>query len=283
MDFDGGLSTDGRRYEGIFGEPAGAPKSAGAYNQLGAAPMPAERRAESFRALASGGALAGGRIAEDKALLKDAPSSATREDDGRRSVAPSLDAAVRVKLTPELIALLERPNAATSELLTVRVRLTEGAESVRAQLEAAGLHITHLKDRMVVGTIEPGRLATLAALDVVQRVAPAEPPFALSGNACDRSSERRRPPAMKIVKNKTQQPVSVPLPRGKTLHLGPGKTGQIASNDADHPRLTKLVEAGAIEILDEDTRSGDVGAGGKKIGGATHGHTPGTGRRGGDR
>jgi len=76
--------------------------------------------------------------------------------------------------------LLERPNAATRKLLTVRVRLTERAESVRAQLEAAGLHITHLKGRMVVGTIEPGRLAALAALDVVQRVAPADKaPFAL--------------------------------------------------------------------------------------------------------
>jgi len=88
---------------------------------------------------------------------------------------------------------------------------------------------------------------------------------------------------MKTVTNKTQRPVSVPLPRGKTLHLGPGKTGQIASNDADHPGLTKLAEAGTIEILDEDAQSGDGGLGGKKSGGATHGHAWGTERRGGDR
>ena len=49
---------------------------------------------------------------------------------------------------------------------------------------------------------------------------------------------------MKTVSNKTQKPLSVPLPRGKILHLGPGKTGQISSEAAEHPRLKKLVEAG---------------------------------------
>jgi hypothetical protein len=89
---------------------------------------------------------------------------------------------------------------------------------------------------------------------------------------------------MKTVTNKTQQPVSVPLPRGKTLHLGPGKTGQIASNDADHPGLKKLAEAGTIEILDESAKSTDGGPAGKIGGGATHGHARGSGnRRSGDR
>jgi hypothetical protein len=78
--------------------------------------------------------------------------------------------------------------------------------------------------------------------------------------------------------------VSVPLPRGKTLHLGPGKTGQIASNDAAHPALTKLVEAGTIEIVDDGAKSSDAGPGGKTSGGATHGHARGSGnRRSGDR
>ena len=56
---------------------------------------------------------------------------------------------------------------------------------------------------------------------------------------------------MKTISNKTQRPLSVPLPKGKKLHLGPGKVGQIASKDADHPALKKLVEAGEIEILGE--------------------------------
>ena len=45
---------------------------------------------------------------------------------------------------------------------------------------------------------------------------------------------------MKTISNKTPKPISVPLPRGKKLHLGPGKTGQIASNASEHPPLKKL-------------------------------------------
>lgn len=70
---------------------------------------------------------------------------------------------------------------------------------------------------------------------------------------------------MKTVSNKTQRPLSVPLPRGKTLHLGPGRTGQIASNACDHPQLKKLVDAGQIEILDEHSESAE-GAGGGNVG-----------------
>ena len=89
---------------------------------------------------------------------------------------------------------------------------------------------------------------------------------------------------VKTISNKTHRPLTVPLPRGKTLHLGPGKTGQIASGAADHPPLKKLLEAGEIEILGEGHQSA-VGAGGGKIGAATsHGHSPGPmGRRSGDR
>lgn len=56
------------------------------------------------------------------------------------------------------------------------------------------------------------------------------------------------------VSNKTHKPLSVPLPGGKTLHLGPGKTGQITAKAAEDPRLKKLVEAGEIEIFSEDSR-----------------------------
>ena len=56
---------------------------------------------------------------------------------------------------------------------------------------------------------------------------------------------------MKTIRNKTHGPLRVPLPRGKVLHLGPLKTGEIATQAADHPPLQKLVEAGQIEILGE--------------------------------
>ena len=90
--------------------------------------------------------------------------------------------------------------------------------------------------------------------------------------------------AMTTVSNKTHRPLSVPLPRGKTLHLGPGKTGQISSKDIEHPPLKKLADAGEIEILGEDSRPTDGPGGGRKGRTSTHGHTSGSGiRRSGDR
>lgn len=56
---------------------------------------------------------------------------------------------------------------------------------------------------------------------------------------------------MKIVRNLTTTPIRVPLPQGKTLHLGPRKEGQIATHDADHPPLVKLVEEGKLQIVRE--------------------------------
>jgi len=56
---------------------------------------------------------------------------------------------------------------------------------------------------------------------------------------------------LQTIKNRTRKPLSVPLPRGKRLVLGPGKTGQIASKAIDHPPLVALVDAGELEILGE--------------------------------
>ena len=56
---------------------------------------------------------------------------------------------------------------------------------------------------------------------------------------------------MKTVTNKTHAPLRLPLPKGKTLHLGPNKTGQISVHDVDHPPLKKLAEDGKIEIYDQ--------------------------------
>ena len=89
---------------------------------------------------------------------------------------------------------------------------------------------------------------------------------------------------MKTVTNKTRRPVSVPLPGGKTLHLGPAKTGQISSNAVEHPGLKQLVDAGEIEILDESPRSSDGAGGSKNYRTPIHDHTSGSGgRRSGDR
>ena len=87
---------------------------------------------------------------------------------------------------------------------------------------------------------------------------------------------------MTVVSNKTHRPLSVPLPGGKTLHLGPGKTGQISANAVEDPRLKKLVDAGEIEIGGADPQPTAGPSGGKRGRTSMHGHTSGS-RRSGDR
>ena len=58
------------------------------------------------------------------------------------------------------------------------------------------------------------------------------------------------------IRNAAKRPLKVPLPGGKKLFLGIGKTGQIVPKAAEHPALKKLLDAGELEIID----SGHVGA-----------------------
>ena len=89
---------------------------------------------------------------------------------------------------------------------------------------------------------------------------------------------------MAAVTNKTGKPLSITLPRGKTLHLGPRKSGQISSHDIEHPSLKKLVDAGAIEIVADDLGSTAGGGGGSQGLARTPPPTAGRGgRRSGDR
>ena len=86
------------------------------------------------------------------------------------------------------------------------------------------------------------------------------------------------------ISNKTQKPLSVPLPGGKTLHLGPGRTGQISAKAVDDPRLKKLVDAGELEVIGEDARPAGGPTARKREPGVMRGHTSGgTTRRSGDR
>ena len=89
---------------------------------------------------------------------------------------------------------------------------------------------------------------------------------------------------MTTVTNKTRRPLRVPLPGGKTLHLGPGKSGQISPKNADDPRLGKLVEEGVIEIVEEGARPAGVGGDGTKTFPSAGGRARGSvSRRSGDR
>lgn len=88
---------------------------------------------------------------------------------------------------------------------------------------------------------------------------------------------------MKTVVNKTKGPLKVPLPRGKSLRLGPNKTGQIADSAADHAAVKKLVEAGKIEIFDGGDTSRGTGGDGASPHESTHGHAQSGIRKSGDR
>ena len=88
---------------------------------------------------------------------------------------------------------------------------------------------------------------------------------------------------MKTVVNKTRAPLRIPLPRGKSLHLGPNKTGQIADGAEEHAAVKKLVDAGKLEIFDGgDTQRGATGES-TVTHETTHGRTKSGIRKSGDR
>ena len=63
---------------------------------------------------------------------------------------------------------------------------------------------------------------------------------------------------MKQIRNKTPRPIRIGLPGGKTLHLGPTQTAQIADHAVDHHEIQKLVEEDVIEILADEERATDT-------------------------
>jgi hypothetical protein len=65
------------------------------------------------------------------------------------------------------------------------------------------------------------------------------------------------------VTNKTKKPLSLPLPGGKKLFLGPGKTGQVSPKALKHPPLAALIEAGDVATADSDFKPKATGGGGK--------------------
>ena len=89
---------------------------------------------------------------------------------------------------------------------------------------------------------------------------------------------------MRTVVNKTHRPLRVNLPRGKVLHLGPLKEGQIAAHDLDSTGVLRLVEAGDLEIVSDDSSDDSEGHSAGSVHEDTHGHHPQTTvRRRGDR
>jgi hypothetical protein len=86
------------------------------------------------------------------------------------------------------------------------------------------------------------------------------------------------------VRNKTQKPLSVPLSRGKVLHLGPLKTGEIAFDDAERPGVKALIDSGALEVVAVGPGHAAEGRGGGGGRPGAQGHPSSTGgHRSGDR
>jgi hypothetical protein len=88
---------------------------------------------------------------------------------------------------------------------------------------------------------------------------------------------------MTIISNTTKKPLSVPLPGGKRLFLGPGKSGQIVSTAVDHPPVKALIDGGSLAVVSEHHRGSHPTAN-DKLGHATAAHgAGGSARRSGDR
>jgi hypothetical protein len=79
---------------------------------------------------------------------------------------------------------------------------------------------------------------------------------------------------VKTIVNKTHEPIQVPLPRGKVLHLGPNKSGQISHKDIDHEPLQQLIEAGKVEIEGDGPGTAGTHRNAKGPHEETHGHHP---------
>ena len=87
---------------------------------------------------------------------------------------------------------------------------------------------------------------------------------------------------MKEIRNKSSRPLRIPLPRGKSVHVGPSNVARISDSAAEHPAVQKLVAEGLIEILgDGEGVAGtrDSGMGGKQTQGNTKSFRRGQGDR----
>jgi hypothetical protein len=52
--------------------------------------------------------------------------------------------------------------------------------------------------------------------------------------------------------------VKIPLPRGKSLRLGPDGSGRIRDEDADYEPVKKLIVAGTIDVVAAGTSTGGL-------------------------
>ena len=80
---------------------------------------------------------------------------------------------------------------------------------------------------------------------------------------------------MKTIRNCSNRPLRVGLPRGKVLHLGPRAEAQVHPDALERPAVKKMLEAKELEVVD-DAQARLGGSGVKSGNPQTQGHPPGT-------
>ena len=85
------------------------------------------------------------------------------------------------------------------------------------------------------------------------------------------------------ITNKTKKALSLPLPGGKKLFLGPGRTGQVAPKALQHPPLMKLIEAGDVETAEGASNPNEVADGNAGVSCGSRNSGTGAMRQSGDR
>lgn len=60
------------------------------------------------------------------------------------------------------------------------------------------------------------------------------------------------------ITNQSKKPLSIPLPGGKKLFLGPGKSGQINWKAAERPAVKKLIESGEVKVSQESKKGSNA-------------------------
>lgn len=81
-----------------------------------------------------------------------------------------------------------------------------------------------------------------------------------------RYTARQGDTSLPVIKNIAKKPLSIRLPGGKKLFLGPGKEGQVGAKAVEHPPVVALIESGELELVSDATTSGSRGDGGGRIG-----------------
>jgi len=69
---------------------------------------------------------------------------------------------------------------------------------------------------------------------------------------------------MPSIQNKTKRALTVPLPGGKKLRLGPFQTGQVKPKALEHAPLKALVETGDLEVTGDNRRHGEATSSSKR-------------------